>query len=61
MKDGYSEPYPTSSKKESSSNDDDDEDDDESEDRVLDHALHFDSPSSHHYVVGAKSLNYVMQ
>lgn len=55
MKEGYSEQYQLSSKKESS------DEDDESDDRTFDHALHFDSPSSHHYVVGAKSLNYVMQ
>ena len=28
---------------------------------ALHHALQLDSPNKHHYVVGAKSLNYVMQ
>jgi hypothetical protein len=56
MKDGYSEQQPDSSQKESTSNDEDDE-----SNPALDHALHFDSPNRHHYVVGAKSLNYVMQ
>lgn len=53
MKDGYSEPNQTSSQKDSTSSDDDS--------RANNHALHFESPSRHHYVVGAKSLNYVMQ
>lgn len=57
MKEGYSEPYPPSSKKDSTS----EEDDDDNESRLMAHDLLFDSPNRHHYVVGAKSLNYVMQ
>jgi len=57
MKEGYSEQYQLSSKNDTTSNDEDEE----SEDKTYNHALHFDSPTSHHYVVGAKSLNYVMQ
>ena len=58
MKEGYSEPNQLSSKKETSSNEDDE---DESDEKTVDYAMHFDSPQNHHYVVGAKSLNYIMQ
>jgi serine/threonine protein kinase len=58
LKEGYSEKQPNSTDKESSSNDDDDIDEDN---RALQHALNLDSGNRHHYVVGSKSLNYVMQ
>lgn len=58
MKNGYSEQCPTESNKDSSSND---EEDDEDEERALEHAFNLAAPSGHHYIVGAKSLNYVMQ
>ena len=54
INEGYSEPNPSSSKKESSSNEED-------EYRIVEAGIHLQSPSSHHYVVGSKSLNYVMQ
>lgn len=56
VKEGYSEPDPSSSKKESSSNDDN-----EDEDQSVDQSLRYESPTHHNYIVGSKSLNYVMQ
>ena len=44
--------------KDSTSNEDEEDEDDE---RSHDHQLHYQSPTSHHYIVGSKSLNYVMQ
>ena len=47
-----------SSQRESSDNS---EDYDDEEDLAAKHGIHLDSPNKHHYVVGAKSLSYVMQ
>eukprot|EP00344_Euplotes_crassus_P004238 CAMPEP_0196997220 /NCGR_PEP_ID=MMETSP1380-20130617/2889_1 /TAXON_ID=5936 /ORGANISM="Euplotes crassus, Strain CT5" /LENGTH=59 /DNA_ID=CAMNT_0042413387 /DNA_START=917 /DNA_END=1096 /DNA_ORIENTATION=+ len=59
MKEGMSEQILNSSQKSSSEGSEEDSDEDESV--ALKHDLHLDSPSKHHYVVGAKTLDYVMQ
>eukprot|EP00344_Euplotes_crassus_P009930 CAMPEP_0197003056 /NCGR_PEP_ID=MMETSP1380-20130617/7433_1 /TAXON_ID=5936 /ORGANISM="Euplotes crassus, Strain CT5" /LENGTH=59 /DNA_ID=CAMNT_0042421443 /DNA_START=31 /DNA_END=210 /DNA_ORIENTATION=- len=59
MKEGMTEQVNPSGQKGSSDNSEDDYEDEEN--MALKHDLHLDSPSKHHYIVGAKSLNNVMQ